>query len=217
MIVEDGMKAIILAAGSSRRMGRDKALLDWARGYSLISVMLLRYSNPRVKQRVVVANPDNAAGIRAAIAGELGRWAVVPGGRVRADYDLVVNPDPAGPMMASIKLGLTAVGAGEGPVCIQPVDVFAVTPTLIEFLHENWRLEPEYIHQPACEGRGVHPVVIPERYVKEILALPAEGRLDEFLRDHAERVRKHEWLDRELLWNLNTPEDYERFRPLYDD
>src|SRR5689334_2682374 len=87
---------LILAAGSSSRMGRDKALLPWPAGSSTGTFLrrAMDVLSPTT-DRLIVVPGTNEASLRGTVV-------------TRAGY-LVVNPDPARGQFSSLRLGLQAV------------------------------------------------------------------------------------------------------------
>lgn len=197
MAPEDRLRVIILAAGVGRRLGRDKATLPWGDS-TLIHHVVDQFPTERVARCVVVANPQNEAGVRRSL---------------RKGVDMVVNPDPASEMIASVRLGIGRLRAATGPVCVHPVDVFAVSRELVALLHDAWLANRLRIHLPQVAGRGAHPLVVPPHLVVAIEAIPPGRGLDYLLQECAADVVRHTWHDRRLLADLDTPEDYARYRP----
>lgn len=197
LLPEEQLDVIVLAAGAGRRLGQDKATLAWGAG-TLVEYVVEQLAGERVARRVVVANPQNEAVLRE----------VLP-----ADVGIVVNPDPDAEMIASVRLGMEALGALQGPLCIHPVDVFAVSPTLVELLHEGWRWDRERIHLPEVGGKGAHPLIVPPCLASEIETIPAGSGLNWLVRKHPGDVVRHRWPDERLLLDIDTPEDYARYRP----
>jgi len=193
----DGLRVVILAAGLGRRLGRDKATLPWGAS-TLLEHVLRQFPPERLAARVVVANLANQAAVAALVG---------------AADKVVVNPDPGSDMLASVRLGVAALPPGPGPVCVHPVDVFAVSGELVSLLHEAWRADRERIHLPEVAARGAHPVLIPASLLAAIEAIPAGRGLDYLLEAFADRVVRHRWYDRRLLVDLDTPEEYAQHRP----
>jgi molybdenum cofactor cytidylyltransferase len=194
---EDRLGVIILAAGSARRLGKDKATLPWGCA-TLLEHVVSQFPAERVARCVVVANPGNQAGVRKAIP---------------ASCDVAVNPDPHAEMLESVRIGVKTLSTFGGPLCIHPVDVFAVTPGLVTMLHEAWQADRERIHLPEVGGRGGHPLVLPPRFAARVLALPAGRGLNHLLKAHAADVVRHQWPDERLLADIDTPQDYARYQP----
>jgi CTP:molybdopterin cytidylyltransferase MocA len=197
LLREEQLDVIVLAAGAGRRLGRDKATLAWGAG-TLVEHVVKQFAGDRVARRVVVANLQNELLLRQ----------VLP-----ADVDVVVNPDSDAEMIASVRLGMEALGALQGPLCIHPVDVFAVCPALVELLHEGWLRNRERIHLPEVGGKGAHPLIVPLCLASEIETIPAGSGLNWLVRKHPGDVVRHRWPDDRLLLDIDTPEDYARYRP----
>ena len=91
--------AIVLAAGCSRRMGSQKLLLPFA-GKTVIAHIVDEVRSSPVSEILVVLGKDNEA-VTAALAGRT--WIAV------------VNPEPEGDMLSSVRCGLRAqASAGNG-------------------------------------------------------------------------------------------------------
>lgn len=72
---------------------------------------------------------------------------------------------------------------------------------------------PEKICQPMRNGRRKHPVLLPKRFFTK-LGSSAAGDLKMFLVEHARYLSGFESPDDGLDLDLDTPEDYERLKPL---
>lgn len=197
MGAEDRLGVIILAAGAGRRLGRDKATLLWGRT-TLVGYVVEQFTAERVARWVVVVNPENRVAVRQALAETI---------------ETVVNPDPGAEMISSVRLGIEALSGLSGPLCIHPVDVFAVSRGLVRLLHEGWCADRKRIHLPQVGGKGGHPLIVPRRFISEISAIPAGCGLNWLLQAQAADVVRHAWHDERLLQDIDTLEDYARYRP----
>ena len=191
------LAVIVVAAGEARRLGRDKAALPWGDG-TLLGHVVDQFLGPEVARRVVVLNAENEATAREGL----------PEGVVVA-----LNHDADAEMVVSVGVGLKALGEFLGPVCVHPVDVFAVSRELVTMLYEAWRVEPDCLHLPKVGDKGGHPLIVPPRLVCEIGRIPAGCGLNWLLHEHAGAVRRHAWRDERLLADIDTPADYVRYRP----
>ena len=188
---------IVLAAGESRRLGRDKAALPWG-STTLLRHVLDQFVGVNVARRVVVVNLRNEPAAREEL----------PGG-----VEVALNRELGAEMVSSVRVGVEALGEFHGPVCIHPVDVFGVSRELVAMLHAAWRGQPGCFHLPEVRGKGGHPLIVPPVLVPEIGRIPAGQGLNWLLGEHAGAVVRHCWHDERLLADIDTLEDYERYRP----
>ncbi|CAN5815772.1 hypothetical protein BH09VER1_BH09VER1_33720 [soil metagenome] len=182
--------AIILAAGFSSRMGRDKASLSWLGGRSLLewTVEALREGgwNP-----IVVLGPHNHAA-----------W-----GDYFPKEMLVLNPDPGRGKTSSIATGVSVLSSSAKYILFAGVDQ-PRPPVVYRLLNEA--AHPDRIVAPGDGAHRDHPIVVGARWRKQLLALneQAEGLrgLMDANRESLARVPcDPEW----LRWDCNTPDAYE--------
>jgi CTP:molybdopterin cytidylyltransferase MocA len=193
------LQVIVLAAGSGRRLGRDKALLPWPDARRpLVRHVVAQFPGERVARLVVVVNPGNEAAVREALPG---------------NTEIAVNPEPEADMLSSVRRGVAAVDAAGGPLCIHPVDVFAIELALVARLHEAWRERPDDMHVPTVGGKRAHPLILPVGFIPAVQAIGPGCGLNKILHDNPQRVVEHPWDDARLLIDIDTPADYERYRP----
>jgi 2-C-methyl-D-erythritol 4-phosphate cytidylyltransferase len=122
------VSAILVAAGSSRRMGFDKLAADLAGESVLVRSILAFEACPGIAEIRVVTNPEKFAGVAAAVA-RLGITKFVetlPGGaerhlsvnaglsRVDPDCDLVAVHDAARPLVTPAAISRCIAAAAEG-------------------------------------------------------------------------------------------------------
>lgn len=175
--------AIILAGGASSRMGSCKALLPW-RGSTMLGWIISRLRAGGCGEILIVTGMHHQE-ISAA-----------------RDWDgarLVENATWERGMLSSIQEGLIHATTA-ALICL--VDQPFLTADLVAQLIEN----EDHIRQPRFAGRARHPVFIPQRYFKEIIALPPSVTLRDFMHSRAAEI---EYVETELSLNdLDTPEEY---------
>jgi molybdenum cofactor cytidylyltransferase len=199
---------VILAAGDSTRMGRDKALLPWPpvipgqtpAGTFLSAAIASLFP---VTELVIVVAGRNASSIAPIV--------------YATGASLVVNPDPDRGQFSSLQVGLQDVlNRGRDAAMVTLVDRPPVTPETIQRLCESfaaatarWR----WAVVPQWAGRHGHPMVLSREMIEAFLkAEPTSTARDveHTNRDHIEYVDVE---DASVIANINTPEDYALLTP----
>ena len=193
-----GVAAILLSAGESRRMGHPKALLPW-RDSSLLRHQVTALTTAGAERVVVVLGhqPDN----------------LLPELQGLAGVDWVINKDYLQGKTTSIKTGVRAVIA-DRPDCLlmlnvdQPRSAGAISRVLQE--HQSGSA---VVTIPTYNGKGGHPIVLDGSVLDELLNINEETLgIKAVVQRHQESVRRVELGIPELLWDMNTPEQYEAVR-----
>src|SRR5262249_58658249 len=146
MPLSPSFAGVILAAGTSSRMGRDKALLPWRDGTFLSSA--IRALQPATELVIVVTGANAAA--------------LEPIAHANAAF-IALNPAPERGQFSSLQVGLQEVlNRGRDAAIVTLVDRPAPGPATIDqiknaFLSagdETWAVVPEFA------GRHGHPIVV---------------------------------------------------------
>ena len=187
--------AVVLAAGLSRRMGQPKLLLDLG-GAPVIRRTVERVLAAGLDDVIVVVPPD-AARITAALEGLPVRYAV--------------NADPAAGQATSVVAGIQALGPSVDAALIalgdQPTVPDEVIPALVRALSDTGRP----IAAPAYRGERGNPVLFAAALFPELAALAGDRGARALLERDPVRVALVP-VDSPMPPDLDTPEDYERFR-----
>ena len=193
---------VILAAGESSRMGRDKALLPWPPTTGLVSgetflSAAIRLFAPYVDVVLVVVgkNEPNLAPIVYA-----------------SGASLIVNPDPDRGQFSSLKIGLQEVlSRGRDAAMITLVDrppVRAETIQTLESAFEQalhrrkWAVVPEY------QGKHGHPIIAGREMIEAFLRAPDTSNAREVEHAHPTAIEYLPVDDPLVAINVDTPEQY---------
>lgn len=180
------LAGIILTGGSSRRMGRIKALLPLD-GETFLDRQI-RLLEPHCSPVVVVVG-EHAAEIEA--------------GKLRPALT-VINPHPERGMLSSLQCGLAALPKDVDAFLFTPVDLPRISKETVEQLAHAVGSAPIVI--PRCHGRRGHPVLMDASLRPELLA--ASGSPRDVIERHASQVRYLEVDDDGILVDVDTPEEY---------
>ena len=187
--------AILLAAGESSRMGRLKALLPW-RNTTLLEYQLRSLLEAGVYQIVVVLGHD-ADRLKPVVESVDGAsWAL--------------NPDYLEGKTTSLKTGVAAMaGQPVSDVLLLNVDQPRSSDT-VRTLLERHVASSYRITIPTHGGKGGHPILISAELLPELAEIEEESQgLKAVVRRHAEATERFELDDPAVLWDLNTPEQYQ--------
>ena len=183
--------AIILAAGSSQRMGRFKPLLQ-VNGQTLIQRAIAVFRKNRIEDIIVVTG-HRAADLEAALD--------------RGEVRIARNESYARGMFSSVKAGMRHVPARCEAFFILPTDMAFVQPDTIGRLIRAYRDHPGRICYPCLENRRGHPPLIPVCLAREIADHEGKGGLRRVLKRRADLALDVTVADRYILLDLDTPED----------
>ena len=187
--------AILLAAGESRRMGSLKALLPW-QGSTLLAHQISSLRLAGIDPVVVVLG-HQAGQLRPLVEGKEGViWQL--------------NPDYWQGKTTSIKAGLNALGPGQpSAILILNVDQPRSAET-IRLLLQQHRDGGRSITIPRYRGKGGHPIVVDSALLEELKMIDEESLgVKAVVRRHQEATLLVEMDTPEVLWDLNTPEEYQ--------
>jgi molybdenum cofactor cytidylyltransferase len=199
MSAEIQLCGVILAAGASSRMGRDKALLPWPPHSATDTLLSAAISalKPFASAIIVVAgnNIDNLAGIATA-----------------GNAQLVRNPAPERGQFSSLQTGLRAAAdSGFSAAMITPVDCPPLRATSLANLCAAFRVavnRGDWAVAPEQNGRRGHPLLIARPLIDAFLAAPVSSNAREVKHAHASRFEYVAVPDPFLTVDLNTPEQY---------
>jgi molybdenum cofactor cytidylyltransferase len=186
---------ILLAAGSSSRMGTDKALLEF-HGKTWIEHQALQIQKSECIERLILVDQPG----KSFLYDRLMTHVAPLGFQIHLAENKLKESQP----FDSIRIGLEAVPRGEG-CFISPVDV----PLKSKLINQIWKqtddgrqaVKPSYKHQ------GGHPIWLGPVAIEKFKDKPQ--RLDEFLAGlTVDYVDVH---DSRIRLNLNTPEEWQAY------
>lgn len=187
--------AIILAAGRSRRMGVQKLLLPFG-GRTVIGHIAEQIIRGHIAQTIAVVCQD-AAAVRQALSG-LG-------------VAFVVNPDPDGDMLSSVRCGLRAMPPDAEALLVALGDQPAITAELVQQMVRAYRpAAGGGIVVPVHGGRRGHPILFSAAYRQEILTGYDQVGLRGLLQAHPQDVLELPAGSPSVLADMDCPEDYSR-------
>lgn len=190
------LSAVVLAAGMSRRMGSPKGLLD-LEGKSVILHVVQTMRQVLRAEAIFVVTGHEPHRMQEALAGQNVRFAHNP------EYD-------AGQMLSSVKVGAAAVRGTCEAFLLATLDQPLVLPTTLQSLRDTWQANPAPLMVPCYQGKRGHPILIAANCIDEILAIPADGSLRDFVERRKSEGREIAVKDRAVVSDLDTPEDYQR-------
>jgi molybdenum cofactor cytidylyltransferase len=199
-----GFCAIILAAGESSRMGRDKALLPWPPSSSALptgkTFLSAAIESLSFNELVIVVVGNNQAAL-APVVYACGGIAVR-------------NPEPERGQFSSLRVGLQEVlNHGRDAAMLTLVDRPPASASTLRALREafddvaaqkKWALVPEY------GGRHGHPILIGREMIEAFLKAPATTNARDVQHQHQQQIEYFPVDDPLVVQNVNTPEDYAR-------
>lgn len=192
------LAAVVLAAGKSERMGRNKLLLEVA-GRPILDWLLESLDASTVDDVLVVLGhrPEELRPIAEAHSAEV-----------------IFNPAYEKGMTSSFKAGLRCVSVDAAFLVLG--DQLGLEAGLIHRMAASMESDPEaLIVSPVYRGRRGHPVLFRQTLFQEILDL---GR-EETLRDVVLRHEASHRLVEGSFWcvlDIDTPEEYEQARWLFE-
>jgi molybdenum cofactor cytidylyltransferase len=198
MALSPSFAGVILAAGASSRMGRDKALLPWKSGTFLSAA--IQALQPETELVIVVAgkNADR----------------LLPVVYANAAY-LVVNPNPERGQLSSLQRGLEEVlSRGRDAAIVTLVDRPAPAAETIAELKRAflaagdgiWAVVPEY------GSKHGHPIVIGREMIEAFLRSPSASSARDVEHAHQQHILYVPVDDPLVTVNVNTEDDYEKLR-----
>lgn len=187
--------AIVAAAGMSRRMGRCKQLLDMG-GRTLLARCLETALAGGISEIVVVVGTEGEL-----VAAEASRFQV----------RVAVNDNPAGDMASSVRAGFESLPETVSGVIVALCDFPLLQPDTVARLKELHGMDPCRIIIPTHSGQRGHPLLFPRPILEE---LKAGLTLRDIVRRNPDRLYCIEVSDPGILFDMDTPEDYQRLSRL---
>jgi molybdenum cofactor cytidylyltransferase len=189
---------VILAAGFSTRMGRDKARLPIPGGGWFLSRLARTFLSAGCTEVLAVVGP-------------LGDEIHSAAARERLAVRFVVNPDPSRGQLSSLQEAL-AVLAGRAPqgLLVSPVDQPLIEVDTVRRVVEEWSRSAAPVVRPSCRGRHGHPVLFDARVLDELREADVSVGARAVVHAHATGAHDVEVEDPAAFEDIDTPEDYRR-------
>ena len=195
------MRAIVLAAGDSTRMGSPKALLPDGAGRVFITRILHTLAAAGVSDVTIVTGALHARIVHA-IAADVPRHTLVRFAR---------NPDPSRGQLSSMLTGLdVADAAGVDAVMVTLADVPFVDPATVRAVLDRFRVTRAPIVRPARGERHGHPVLFARTLFHELRNADETLGAKTVVRAHAAEIVNVDVEDHGSLLDVDTHDEYQR-------
>jgi len=194
---------VILAAGESSRMGRDKALLPWPPSGSTPSASTETFLSSAIRtlsqenDLVIVVAGNNEEQVAPVVYGQ-GAF-------------LVRNPNPERGQFSSLQVGLHEVlNRGRDAAMITLVDRPPATAAVLSKLRAAFEAASPYKWAvvPEHGGKHGHPILIGREMMEAFLKAPVTATARDIEHQNREHIEYVAVDDPSVTINVNTPEDY---------
>ncbi len=189
------LAAVVLAAGSSTRMGRNKLLLELG-GETLVRRAVRAAVGAGVDQVVVVLGHQEPQ-VRAELLG--------------LPCTFVLNPDHAEGAGTSVRTGVRQVAADTDAIVVMLADMPFVTADMIATLAQRYRdTRPPLVASHYGDVQAP-PTLYDRALFEELLQIPGERCAKQVVRRHESEAVVVAWPE-SALRDIDVPADYEGAR-----
>ncbi len=200
--IEKRISAILLGAGRSKRMGRDKLMLPW-RGKTVFEHCLDTLLQSELEEVNVVLSGQSEA-IRDRVNG----FSASLGRRIKP----VQNPCPGRGMSASIRRGLRNLAPGTQGVLIALGDQPLLKERTINALIRAFTAGEGKIIVPFYAGRKGNPVLFDRCYIGELLKLSGDVGGRSVIESHPEKIVRVRTRSEAVVRDIDTWEEYKKLK-----
>lgn len=188
------IRAVILAAGESRRMGKPKLLLPYGEK-TIIETVVERVVSSKVDGTLVILGSE-----RETIEEKIKNFPV----------KIVLNPEFRSGMLSSVQCGFKTVPEDTRAVLVVLGDQPAISSDIIDVLVEAYQKTGKGIVLPVYEKERGHPVIIDMKYKQEVLELSPDVGLRGTVYSHPEDILEVVVDTTNILQDIDDAADYER-------
>lgn len=184
--------AIILAAGSSTRMGSQKMLLPFGES-TILETVIQNIRSSSVDSILVVlgANHEHILEV------------IKP-----LPVEVCINTMHQSGMLSSVECGFSALPDDTGTALIFLGDQPGISPAVTDAVIRAYNESLHGIVVPVSNHRRGHPLLVDFKYKREIGRLDLEKGLRALMHHFPEDVLEVEVDDGGILIDIDTPEDY---------
>jgi molybdenum cofactor cytidylyltransferase len=191
------VSAIILAAGTSSRMGQAKQLLPL--GSSTVLAQTLEHARAAGVDEVVLVLGSSAEPIRHRLSPSL-----------LTGVKVVVNQSYEQGMASSLRAGLSALDPQSAATLIILGDQPFTSPRTLDQIIQAHRDSGAPIVIPTWQGTRGNPVLLHRSVFSEAMALEGDVGCRAIFGKHLEEIVNVEVEDKGILLDIDDREDYER-------
>jgi CTP:molybdopterin cytidylyltransferase MocA len=185
------VSAILLAAGSSRRMGQLKQLLP------LHDKPIIRHC----LDNLITAGIENIVAVLGYCGDEV--LAVIQ----EMPVHIVLNENQESEMAESVRIGLRAIAEKSSGVLVCLSDHPLVSVDTLKSLMQCFVETPDKIIIPLYKGKRGHPTLFPRNVIEEIFEA---GTLRDIIDKNRSRLKFLNVQDEGIILDMDTKEDYDK-------
>lgn len=190
------ISAILLGAGRSQRMGRNKLLLPWGKE-TILERCLGTLLRSKVEEIILVVNDRT--------------WNHLKMEREER-VKVICNPHPRKGMSYSIRCGMKALSPRSRGILIALGDQPFLKARTVNALLKAFEERRDKIIVPSFKGERGHPVIFPIRLREGLLKLKGDEGGRSILKRYREEVHEVRVRSDGVLQDIDTWEDYKKRR-----
>ena len=192
--------AVVLAAGFSQRMGMPKLLLPW-NDTTVLGQVVSTLSGAGISQIMVVTG-----GYRREMESHILQLA-----RIHPVHAVHNSGCRSGGMLSSLKVGLSSLDPTTGAALVVLGDQPQMKVETVRQLVDVFSTAQAPLVIPSCNHRRGHPWLVASSLWLQIHLLPARSTLQDFIASQSDQVT-YVQADESILQDLDTPQDYQRWK-----
>jgi molybdenum cofactor cytidylyltransferase len=191
IITDMSFGVLVLAAGFSQRMGKDKFLLKYNDNQTFLDKIIESYDNELINKIVVVINLNSEKHISSKISS-------------KNKVKIVINNQPELGRFNSIKLGIQYFSSKQSVFLHNSDNPFAEKEVINKLIENN--SENSYC-VPTFQNKGGHPILISGKIIFDLKnEKDININLKDFLKSY--NCKRIEVSCEKILLNINTENEY---------
>jgi molybdenum cofactor cytidylyltransferase len=196
------VSAVILAAGTSTRMGRAKQLLPL--GETTVLARTLENVRSARLDDIVLVLGASAEAIRQQLPQSL-----------LESVKVVINHNYGQGMASSLREGVSHVSPQSDAALIILGDQPFIQPKTLHQIIDGYRGARAQIVIPSYQGNRGNPVLLDRSVFSEVMALEGDTGCRAIFSHHLDGILKVEVEDSGILLDIDSQDDYERSKQLF--